>query len=166
MRLTLAVLAVAAALPALADIEASFREGAPTDLLTIANIGGCALGPAEVVFDLTGSAGGLILDTAAMGPGTSSYRPVTILGGAAHLAEPPRTADGDRRLVLRLTDLPPGAAVDIALDLDDTRGTVRTRVSGEEMIGARLTVTTENGPNEGTFGADGRARAPGAFCGV
>ena len=58
-----------------ADIRVLFREGAPKDSFELRNTGGCALGPMELIVDLNGSAGSLIFDTQAQGPGVEVYQP-------------------------------------------------------------------------------------------
>lgn len=153
---------------ALADLRVNFVEGAPTDRFVIANAGPCPVGPATVTIDLARSAAGLYVDTTAQGAGVQVFQPLKVARGGEWVAAAPAVADGDQILTTKLTGLPPGAAVTLTLDIDDSlasgpRG--QTQIAGSEIEGAAVMVSYDDVgvPGGAPFGADGVAliAAPG-----
>ncbi len=125
-----------------ADIRVLFREGAPKDSFELRNTGGCALGPMELIVDLNGSAGSLIFDTQAQGPGVEVYQPFELVQGASLVREASELRDGGRAISLSITGLAPQQAVAFTIDVDDTLTESplgQTRVAGSEIKGAKIT---------------------------
>ncbi len=124
-----------------ADIRVLFREGAPKDSFELRNTGACALGPMEIVVDLTGSAGSLIFDTQAQGPGVEVYQPFELVQGASLVRSASELRDGGRAISLSITGLSPRQAIAFTIDVDDTLTESplgQTRVAGSEIKGAKI----------------------------
>jgi len=140
MRTFTLIAALAAASPALADVEVTFRDGAPKDRFTITNIGGCPLGGSDVVINLEGSPSGLIFDITGDGAGVEVFQPFELVTGADLVLTASDVADGDTTLVLSLAPMTTGDSVVFTIDLDDTVGTREITVSGSEIAGADVTL--------------------------
>ncbi|MEL7216753.1 MAG: aggregation factor core [Pseudomonadota bacterium] len=134
------ILALAVAGPAHADIEVSFREGAPVDRFLITHRGECPLAAARVTIDLRNSAGELIFDTTAEGAGVEVFQPFRVVRGGGFLLTAPIVMDGAQQVTLDLADMPVGGVIEITTDLDDTLGARAITVSGNEFFGTRLLV--------------------------
>ena len=141
---------------ALAELRVDFAEGAPKDRFSIQNAGACPLAAFELEIDLSGSAGGLIFDTAAAGPGVQVYQPFELASGAERVVEIAPLADGDRRLTLKLSGLDPAERVVFTIDVDDTLGVSPTRVAGAEIEGAGIRI---DGAAAARFNAEAVAAA-------
>lgn len=126
------------ALPALADLDVRFDEGAPKDRFSFVNTGGCAIRNAILTLDLGGSAAGLIFDVTASGAGVEVFQPLEIVDGKSALSTIPRVRDGDNRLAFEVAELAPGAAIAFTIDVDDTIGAREITVSNSEILGARV----------------------------
>lgn len=152
------------ALPALADIEVSFREGAPKDRFTITNTGTCDLGPVDVTINLTGSSAGLVFDVTDQGAGVEVFQPFELVSGEDLLSSTPNVRDGDNALTLALSSLGQGQSVSFTIDVDDTIGAREITVSGAEITGAGVIVETTMAQASGTFGSNAIAIAPIRAC--
>lgn len=152
--------------PAAADLEVTFRDGAPKDRIEIANIGGCEIGPLTLAVDLVPSPSGLIFDVSSEGAGVEVNQPVEIVDGAALVATMSVVNDGDQLLTLRLAALQAGDVIRLTLDLDDTASTREITVDGAEIAGAEVIVTREGDSlfSTGVFDATGRALVPLDAC--
>ena len=153
----LAAFATIAAVPAAADLNVRFLEGAPKDRFVIENSGDCALQNVKLEIDLDASAAGLILDTTAAGAGVEVYQPLELVSGRTALAEVPRVQDGDSRMALNVRSLGSNASIEFTIDVDDTKGTKPTMISGGEIAGAQVRLSGMGDTIEGTF--DSRAVA-------
>ncbi|WP_375280581.1 aggregation factor core protein MAFp3, isoform C [Pseudooctadecabacter sp.] len=151
---------------ATADIEVTFRDGAPKDRIEIANIGGCEVGPMTLAVDLVPSPSGLIFDVSSQGAGVQVNQPVEIVDGAALVATMSVVNDGDQLLTLRLAEMQAGDVIRLTLDLDDTVSTREITVDGAEIAGAQVIVTREGESlfRTGLFDASGRALVPLDGC--
>lgn len=138
MRLTVSsCLALAAfTLPASADINVRFLEGAPTDRFVFEAMGTCALQDVTLTIDLSGSTAGLIFDTTPAGAGVEVFQPFTLVAGADLVTATSGVVDGDQRLSLYVAQLDPGAQIAFTIDVDDTIGAREITVSGSEIAGA------------------------------
>ena len=156
-----AVLAGLLVLPlsAVAEIEISFRDGAPKDRLTIANTSGCDLGEVSLFFDLSQSKAGLIFDTTASGDGVEVFQPLEVVRGGEYISGMSFPRDGDSSLEIVFADLKEKAEIVFTLDLDDTRADNQSGqiiVRGDEIMGA--TVKARSSSDIGVFDASGVAR--------
>ncbi len=132
-----------------AELQLTFKEGAPKDRFSIVNVGDCALGASVMEIDLAGSAAGLIFDTTGRGAGVDVFQPFEVVRGAAHLAETSRPLDGDTVVRLVLKELAPGDEIAFTIDVDDTlqRSDLgQIRVSGAEIEGASVRLSEGNKP--------------------
>ena len=134
------ILALAVAGPAYADIEVSFREGAPVDRFVLTNRGTCPLAAARITIDLRNSAGELIFDTTATGAGVEVFQPFRVVRGGEFLLTAPIVMDSAQQVTLDLADMPASEVIEITTDLDDTLGEREITVSGSEFFGTRLLV--------------------------
>lgn len=149
------------AMPALADVEVTFREGAPKDRFVIANKGACATGPMDITIDLAGSDAGLIFDVTDTGAGVEVFQPFVLVSGQAFVANTPAVQDGDNKVVLSLSNLMQDQPVAFTVDVDDTAGGREITVSGSEISGATISIA---GGATGVFGSNAVAVAKGAAC--
>jgi hypothetical protein len=163
-RLLTGLAALLVALPAWADIEVRFVEGAPKDRFVFTNTGGCATGPLTLTLDLAGSAAGLIFDVTQAGAGVQVYQPFEVVTGGTLLTAAPQVRDGDTRLVLSLSDLPVGQRLEFTIDVDDTAGSRATLVSDAEMARAGVQAQLADGTRDATFDATSRARLSTPAC--
>lgn len=151
-------LGAAIATAAAADVTVSFRDGAPTDRMTIsASAPICGTGPFEMTIDLMGSAAGLIMDVTAAGAGVEVFQPLVLVSGADQVAQISAPQDGDTQLSLTLSALVPAAPVAFTLDLDDTMGGREITVTGAEIVGATVTLISDLTTVTAAFDADGEA---------
>lgn len=160
----LAVLVALVATTAHADIEVTFRDGAPKDRFTITNAAACASGPFELTIDLTPAPAGLIFDVTADGAGVEVFQPFEVATGGETIGTARDVADGDQQLQLSLTGLVPQGQVAFTIDLDDTSGGREITVSGSEIAGAVVMVTTGTAMTQGVFDDSGTARVVLADC--
>ena len=144
--------------PATADLTARFYEGAPTDRFEIEYSGACPLSDLQLEIDLGASAAGLILDVTASGAGVSVYQPLKVVAGEALLDEVPIVQDGDTRISLPVLRLGPGDKIAFTLDVDDTKGSGPTMISGAEITGARICMKSAYDKSMATFDDTGTAR--------
>lgn len=158
MRLYPFFVALAFAVPAQADITATFIEGAPKDRFVLSSSSGvCADTPVSVTIDLAGSAGELIFDVSGSGAGVEVYQPFELVSGGDHVTGASKVSDGDKRLTLMLNGLPQGADVAFTIDVDDTIGAREITVTDAEIEGAVLRVDAGDMTAEAMF--DGNAIA-------
>lgn len=161
-----AALFLLCATPAVADITVQFQESAPKDSFTITNSGSCPLGDVVLTLDLGASAAGLIFDVTGAGAGVSVFQPLEIVAGREYLASVPDVKDGDNVIRLPLQGLDAGATVAFTIDVDDTKGTRATMISGSEITGAQVILESRVVRVEADFGADATAFAPFSACNV
>jgi len=161
--MTMALLAA----PARATVEATFIESAPKDRFIIENTGPCPLERSQMVIDLATSAGRLIFDTRAAGPGVDVFQPFEVAEGELEL-DAAAVEDGGSRLTLRMGALPAGAQAAFTIDVDVTAPASvlgSGRVAGSEIAGASVRIETPGrAPATGVFGADGRAAITAPAC--
>jgi hypothetical protein len=143
---------------AAADVTIRFAEGAPTDRFTITTVDTCVEGAATITIDLAGSPAGLIFDTTASGAGVQVSQPFILVAGKEIVTRIPQLADGDRSVTLTLSKLVSHQPVAFTTDVDDTIGQREITVSGAEIAGATVTLTSANGSISATFGSDAVAR--------
>lgn len=63
------------AVPAMADVQVEFVEGAPKDRFVLHNASDCGLTAATVLLDLSSPQGGLIFDVTGAGEGVEVFQP-------------------------------------------------------------------------------------------
>ncbi|MEM9582658.1 MAG: aggregation factor core [Pseudomonadota bacterium] len=163
----LTCLAVLAATPAFAGLQADFIEGAPKDRFSFTNVSACDLGPVTIKLDLAGSAAGLIFDTSGAGAGVEVFQPYQTVAGADRLAKASPVSDGDTEITLTLTGLPPNASVAFTIDVDDTRpqsALGQIRVDDSEIAGAMVILTSGGMLQSGVFDTTSRAHIKTAQC--
>lgn len=153
---------------ATADIAVRFVEGAPKDRFQIMNLSACALGPIDVVIDLSQSASGLIFDTTATGEGVEVFQPFELVDGAENVLATSRINDGDNVAQLSLSDLPADGVVAFTIDVDDTltnSNLGQIRVAGNEISGAEFRIVQAGSPLlAAQFDDRGRAVASFDHC--
>lgn len=152
---------VLGAVPALANVEVTFREGAPKDRFIIANTGGCAPGAVDITIDLSGSSAGLIFDVTNSGAGVEVFQPFVLVSGQSFVKSAPVVKDGDNKVTLSLSNLIKGQPVAFTVDVDDTAGAREITVSGSEIAGASISV---EGGATGVFGTNAIASAELPDC--
>ena len=163
---SIAALAVFAALPAAADLNVRFLEGAPKDRFVIENAGNCALQDVKLEIDLGASAAGLILDTTSTGAGVEVYQPLELVSGQTALADLPRVQDGDSRIALNVRSLGADASIEFTIDVDDTKGTKPTMIADGEIAGAQVRLSGMGDTIEATFDSRGVATLALSACPV
>ena len=126
---------------AAAQIEVSFRDGAPKDRFVIQNSGACETAPMTLAIDMERSVGKVIFDVTSAGAGVEVFQPLEIVEGAQHLSAIPQVRDGQNQLAFDLKALPSGARIAFTIDVDDTIGQREITVSGSELQGSALLVT-------------------------
>lgn len=149
--LYLAMLALALAAPASADVTVRFIEGAPKDRFVITATDDCLRGPVTVAIDLTPSAGALIFDTSASGAGVEVFQPLEIVAGGALITALSAVTDGSKRMIVDLQELPVGTPVAMTTDLDDTIGAREITVAGAEIAGATVALQAGDAAYSGVF---------------
>ncbi|MEM8580176.1 MAG: hypothetical protein AAGF50_03135 [Pseudomonadota bacterium] len=164
LRNLLCVVTLAVPVAATAQIEVSFRDGAPKDSFVVTNTAGCATAPMTLAIDMSQSTGKLIFDVTGAGAGVEVFQPLEFTGGAEFLAVVPDVSDGQTSLVLDLASLPPGGRVSFTIDVDDTIGQREITVSGSEMQGSQLRVLSGFETEPGTFDDTATARVPTPDC--
>lgn len=151
-------------IPAFADVTVNFDEGAPKDRFTIKNEGTCPLGAATVVLDLGASAAGLIFDVTGKGAGVSVFQPLELVAGREFLTSVPEVRDGDNTISLPINTLAPGQSITFTIDVDDTKGTSATMVSGAEIRGAEVRLDTNAVQAKASFTDQAVARVAYIGC--
>lgn len=134
----LACILAAVAMPASAELSVRFFEGAPKDRFEIEYSGNCSLSDVTVQIDLGASTAGLILDITGSGAGVSVYQPLELVAGRELLVQEPVAKDGDTVINLPISTLADGDRIVFTTDVDDTKGTGPTMVSGAEITGAQV----------------------------
>lgn len=140
LRTALPIALLALAAPALADVSATFQEGAPKDRFTFRNDGACAITSAQIVLDLSGSKAGLIFDVTSQGAGVEVFQPLELVAGAGSLTAAPVVRDGDTMVRMDVRELAPGAEIAFTIDVDDTAGGREITVSGSEIEAAQVSL--------------------------
>lgn len=162
--LTFSACLIACAAPVLADLEVTFREGAPKDRFTLVNLSGCSIGPADVTIDLSGSKAGLIFDVSDTGAGVEVFQPFDLVVGQDAVAAFTPVADGDSAVTLRLDVLQVGEEVAFTIDVDDTLGAREITVSRSEIAGASVRLDTGSESFDGVFNETSRVLVPSTPC--
>lgn len=155
---------VLTATSAQADIQVTFRDGAPKDTFTITKLSDCGLGPLRVTIDLSTAPTGLIFDVTDTGDGVEVFQPFELVAGADLVTGASAVRDGDQVLMLELSDMAMGDEVRFTIDLDDTGGGREITVNGSEMAGAMIKVDGETARADGVFDDTGTARAAVTGC--
>lgn len=153
-----------AAVPALADINIRFVEGAPKDRFVFENTGTCVISDAVLELDLSGSAAGLIFDVTGQGAGVEVFQPLEITQGRAQLAGVPNVRDGDTGLRFDVLSLAPGEAIAFTIDVDDTMGGREITVSTAEISGAGAVLRENGRETRAAFGPNARAQLSLETC--
>lgn len=156
--------AVLMALPAMADIQLTFQEGAPKDRFTLTNLSGCALPALSLTLDLAPSASGVIFDVTESGAGVEVFQPFDLVSGAEILLQASEVRDGDQQLDLALSQMGPGQSLAFTIDVDDTSGQRGITVSGGELAGATLAVRVGDREVTAVIGPDNQALLPMQPC--
>lgn len=103
-----------------ADIEVSFKDGAPKDRFVINNTSECSVQDIVLTIDLKNSAGGLIFDTTEMGEGIEVFQPFEVTKGQITLNTAEKVSDGDTHLSLLIKTIKANDSVSFTIDVDDT----------------------------------------------
>ncbi len=152
------------AAPTFADVIVNFDEGAPKDRFTIINTGSCPLGDVSVVLDLGASSAGLIFDVTETGAGVSVFQPLELVAGQEFLISVPEVRDGDDSITLPINALDPGQSIAFTIDVDDTKGTSATMVSGAEIRGAEVRIDAGDAQAQGSFSDEAVAIVSYSSC--
>lgn len=150
--LTLCVLFIAG--PSLANLRVQFVEGAPKDTFIISNEGSCDIGSSELVIDFTGSSAGLIFDVTGSGAGVEVFQPFAVTEGEHLLTRLPTIADGDRSATLMIETLGVAQKIAFTIDVDDTTGDREITVSGDEIVGATVSLSAQGKQISAQMGAN------------
>jgi len=164
MRIALALISTLTATAANADVTVTFRDGAPKDRFTITQNAPCAMGPAMLVIDLGAAPAGLIFDTTSTGAGVEVFQPFEWVSAPVGATAVPDVQDGDTVLTLNLPSLTPQMPLAFTIDLDDTTSNRQITVSGSEVAGAQVALTTGGTTHTGTFGGNGAAVIATSAC--
>ena len=116
--LTTAILSTFTLMPAYANMNISFDEGAPKDRFTFTNAGDCTIAATKVKLDLASSKAGLIFDVTASGKGVEVYQPLEITSGENSLLTIPTANDGDNQITLDIDQLAAGQSISFTIDVD------------------------------------------------
>ena len=127
-----AIIMVAAAALAKADLVVKFIEGAPKDRFVFINAGACPIIDASILLDLSPAPSGLIFDTEDKGPGIEVFQPLEMIKGADTLNSTPTVKD--------VVMLEPGKTIAFTIDVDDTTSKRGITVTGSEIAGAQVTL--------------------------
>jgi hypothetical protein len=157
LKIKLIAAALLFATSAQADLRVEFSEGAPTDKFTITTTDSCISGPVVVEFDLSGSSGKLIFDITAKGAGVEVFQPLIFVSGKADVTSTSAVTDGDRVLSLNISSLTPESPIAFTTDVDDTIGQREITVSGSEIAGATVKLTTPQQSFSAKFQKDAAA---------
>ncbi|MEP3345603.1 MAG: hypothetical protein ABJN34_12190 [Litoreibacter sp.] len=157
LRLALPIaIGLASASASFAQVDIRFTEGTPTDTFTLTNTG-CALSAVTVVIDGTGSYGGMIFDTKDGGAVSDAAQPFQILNGQISAVA---VEDAGPLLRFQVLDWPSESVVSFTIDVDDVlrhgdQG--RTQVSGGEIAGAEVRISSDTASGFGVFDNTRRA---------
>jgi len=149
---------------AVADLLASFDEGAPKDRFTFTNTGTCAITNAKLTLDLSSSKSGLIFDVTGDGAGVDVFQPLVIMSGADALEHIPTVKDGDNQLTLDVKKLDAGQSIALTIDVDDTMGDRETIISGAEISGAKIHFSQANKSTSVIFNSNARTTVKRDSC--
>ncbi|WP_170390369.1 aggregation factor core [Ruegeria arenilitoris] len=152
------------AVPAMADVQVEFVEGAPKDRFVLRNASDCSLSAATVRLDLSSSQGGLIFDVTGAGAGVEVFQPFEMVSGSEYLNGLPQVQDGQSMVDLDIRAMPPGAEIAFTIDVDDTGGGREITVSGAEIQGATVSLEGAQSPQRGVFSSAARAAIPVGTC--
>ncbi|MEP2028648.1 MAG: aggregation factor core [Paracoccaceae bacterium] len=150
--------------PLHADLQVRFIEGAPKDRFVLKNVGACDIRDTTVSIDLSTSAGQLIFDVSEAGAGVEVFQPLELVGGANALRESPVVVDGQNAIDLEIKSLASGEKLAFTIDVDDTVGQREITVSGSEMLGAIVSLTSAVESNTAVFSTDAKANVTMAGC--
>ena len=161
-----AVLLLLGTAPIYADVQVRFVEGAPKDrFIFTASDAFCEMGPIALTVDLRGSAGALLFDVAESGAGVEVFQPLEVVMGEDALLNVTTVADGDQSLTIELSALKPGVPFAFTIDVDDTLGAREITVSGSEILGAEVTLTSGSETRTALFGENAEAVINWSSCG-
>lgn len=149
---------------ALADVQMTFRDGAPKDSFVISALGACDHGGLVLTLDMGPSAGGLIFDTTGAGAGVEVFQPFELTRGGALVSALPEVVDGQKTLSLTLVGLPVDQVVSFTIDVDDTAGAREITVTGSEIAGSVLSVERGGAVSSAVFDEGGVAVVAVSGC--
>jgi len=164
MKWIITAITVAASGPVLADVEVTFRDGAPKDRFTITNLAECPTQEFVLRIDLVTTKADAIFDTQEGAPGEAVFQPVEIVTGQDLVTFISDVPDGAIGLTLRISNIKVAGAVAFTADIDDTASTRGITVSGSEIEGGRAVIDTGAALLEGVFDDTGRAVVPMDAC--
>lgn len=147
-----------------ADIEITFRDGAPKDRFTITNLSDCATDEVRLTIDLITSQAGVIFDVDEGGAGVEVFQPIEIVQGAELVTFVSDVQDGSNSITLVMSGLSEGGSVAFTADIDDSAGEREITVSGSELAGAYAVIDDGVSLLEGAFDDTGRAVVPLGAC--
>ena len=160
-----ATLLLLGAAPVMGGVQVSFVEGAPKDRFVFtASETFCEKGRVLLTVDLRGSAGGLIFDVAENGAGVEVFQPLEIVAGSDALLATTSVTDGDKSLTIELSSLQPGVPFAFTIDVDDTLGAREITVSDSEILGAEVTLVSNNKLHSAVFGENAEAMIDWPTC--
>jgi hypothetical protein len=142
-----------------ADIEVSFKDGAPKDKFTLENTSTCDLNDIVMTIDLSGSIGGLIFDTTESGEGVEVFQPFEVTKGQISL-NATQINDGDKQLTLTIKTLKANDVAGFTIDVDDTltRSELgNIRVTDTEIKGGSVSVNIKGHEVNTPFDFNGKA---------
>lgn len=160
-----ATLLLFTAAPVAADVQARFIEGAPKDRFVFtASETFCQTGSVTLTVDLRGSAGALIFDVTESGAGVEVFQPLEIVAGSEMLVAATTVADGDQNLTVELSAFQPDTPFAFTIDVDDTLGAREITVSGSEILGAEVTLTSGADTRSAIFDENAQAVIDWSSC--
>ncbi|MEP1930015.1 MAG: aggregation factor core, partial [Roseibium sp.] len=98
------------------------------------------------------------------GAGVEVFQPLELVGGANALRESPVVVDGQNAIDLEIKSLASGEKLAFTIDVDDTVGQREITVSGSEMLGAIVSLTSAVESNTAVFSTDAKANVTMAGC--
>ena len=146
---------------AYANIEVSFKDGAPKDKFELKNTSQCNVQSIELTIDLSKSLGRLIFDTTASGKGVEVFQPFEVVIGQIKQNKDSQVSDGGEKLSLEIKEIEPNGFASFTIDVDDTLTTSELgniRVTDNEIAGALVMIDIKGkGTVTATFDENGKA---------
>ena len=145
-----------------ADIEISFKDGAPKDEFVIKNTSTCDVKDISMTIDLLQSTGRLIFDTSESGKGVEVFQLFEVTRGQIALKTATKVNDGDTQLSLDIKAIAANDFASFTIDVDDTLSTSQLgniRVTGNEIANASVLVNIHGDKvAKAAFDLNGKAR--------
>ena len=151
-----------------ADIQVSFKDGAPKDKFVIENTSTCAVKDISMTIDLLQSTGRLIFDTSESGKGVEVFQLFEVTRGQIALKANTQVNDGATQLSLDIKTIAANDFASFTIDVDDTLSTSQLgniRVTGNEIANASVLINI-NGDEivKAAFDLDGKALVTMSKC--